>query len=377
MASFYVTLKPLEPYFFGSERKLGDGISSARTTYFIKSEAVPSQSTLLGMVRFFLLKQSGGVRDDYQIDERLIGRNSFTLPADLFQNGSGYVADGAGDIQDFGVIEEVGPLFLADQDGQYYMATPKNHQKGKEIYTPYEMVRMDADGRSGSCLLKDYDGKTGITHSYTRLSDGRVFEMDKLFGETENVGIDKKADEDGFYKKEYKYLKSVEDGKKENEKLLQFAFFLSLAEDSKIFQQKLPHLLQERCAVKDIVYMGLGKSAFSIEIRKKKNDFYDQAAALIKKSHTQGLLTYYTASDTLFLGQPDLPFAVIETKSFRYLMTKGNSRDYWGRMKPSALHQVVKPGSMFWVRREDQAAFEKQSGIANCRKIGMNQFIKE
>lgn len=379
MADFYVTLKPLEPYFFGSERKLGDGTGEVGSSYFIRSEYVPQQATLLGMIRFFLLKQSGNVQDDYQIDEKLIGKNSFSLSGRIFEDCSGYDPAGADTVQDFGVIKGISPLFLADQDERYYMATPKNHQKVKDIYTPYEMIKLDADGRSGSYLLKDYNGKTGITDSYTRLQDGRIFEAQELFGKTENVGIYKKSEEEGFYKKEYRYLKKVKSSQEGMvEKQLQFAFFLSLEDGTDVLSHKLPHFLKEKCTVKDVVYMGLGKSAFSIEIRKKENDFYRQAAELIKRNRQQELITYYTVSDTLFLEQPDLPFAVIETGNFRYLMTKAIKRgkkDYWGRMQKSSLYHVVRPGSMFWVKRDSKEDFEKKFNIGNCKKIGMNQLI--
>ena len=121
MAVFYVTLSPLEPYFFGSERKLGDGFSNTRSSYFVQSELVPQQSTLLGMLRFFLLKQAGYVRDDYRTDEELIGKNSFMISSTNQSSATAYT-------QDFGAIKSISPLFLADQDDKYYIVTPKNHQ---------------------------------------------------------------------------------------------------------------------------------------------------------------------------------------------------------------------------------------------------------
>ena len=360
MAVFYVTLSPLEPYFFGSERKLGAGFSNTRSSYFVQSELVPQQSTLLGMLRFFLLKQAGYVRDDYRTDEELIGKNSFMISSTNQSSATAYT-------QDFGAIKSISPLFLADQDDKYYIVTPKNHQKYKPVFTPYEMVRMDADGRSDSYLLKDYNGKTGITDSYTRLSDGSIFEVDELFGRMENVGICKKADEDGFYKKEYRYLK-MEKGR------FRFTFFVSL--DSEILSRKLPYFLRKKDTVKDIVYMGLGKSAFSIEVKRKENDFYSQVANMMKRNRTQELTAYYTVSDTLFWDHPDLPFAMIETGSFRYLMTQKDSKNEWGRMRESCLYQVIKPGSMFWVKKGNENTFEKKFDIANCKKIGMNQLIR-
>ncbi len=379
MADFYVTLEPLEPYFFGSERKLGDGISEAGSFYFIQSEFVPSQTTLLGMIRFFLLGQSGGIRDDYQVDESLIGKSSFILSESIFEDFHKDKVRSVDDVQDFGVIKGISPLFLVDDEERYYMATPKNHLKDKGIYTPYEMIKVDADGRKGSYLLKDYNGKTGITRSYARLTDGRIFKMEELFGSAENIGIHRRSEEEGFFKKEYKYLRRVMDKPEEGiGQPLRFAFFLSLTDDSEVLSLKLPHFLSKGCLVKGIVYMGLGKSAFSIKIRKKENDFWHQAVDLVKRNCPQGLIAYYTVSDTLFLEQPDLSFAIIETGNFRYLMTqsaKKNKKDYWGRMKRSVLHHVVKPGSMFWVEKDKEVEFKKSFDIANCKKIGMNQLI--
>ena len=116
MADFYVTLEPLEPYFFGSERKLGDGISEAGSFYFIQSEFVPSQTTLLGMIRFFLLGQSGGIRDDYQVDESLIGKSSFILSESIFEDFHKDKVRSVDDVQDCGVIKSTSPLLLVDDE---------------------------------------------------------------------------------------------------------------------------------------------------------------------------------------------------------------------------------------------------------------------
>ena len=40
------------------------------------------------------------------------------------------------------------------------------------------------------------------------------------------------------------------------------------------------------------------------------------------------------------------------------------------------MYQVIKPGSMFWVKKGNENTFEKKFDIANCKKIGMNQLIR-
>ena len=363
MANFFVTLSPLEPYFFGSELKLAGGVTNVRTSYFLRSKLMPSQTTLMGMIRFFLLKQSDGLYADYRIDENLIGKESFSLSKLILNSEYKNFLQGNG-VQDFGVIKNVGPVFLTDQKENYYIVTPKNHRVGKLVYTPYEMIKVPADGKSNSFLLKDYNGKKGVACSYTRLSDGKIFEIEELFEKNTAVGIDKKSDEESFFKKEYKYLKPK----------MKFAFFLSLDETSEIFQKKLNCLL-EKDVVMDIVYMGLGKSVFSIEIKRKDDDFFKQIRNLSMLNSSSKLITYYTVSDTLFLKNPNLPFAIIETDSFRHLATQKNSKNYWGRMISSNLYQVVKPGSMFFIREDSKSIFREIYDIKNCKKIGMNQLI--
>lgn len=362
MADFYVTLTPLEPYFFGSERKLGDGVSSSRSSYFIRSEIMPSQTTLIGMIRFFLLKQSESVRNDYQIDTDLIGKESFNMAK--------YLSESAME-QDFGIIKKISPLFLSDQDERYYIATPKNHQISEDVYTPYEMFRLDADGRKDSYLLKGYQGKKGTAQSYTRLSDGKILDKDDILGETANIGIYKRADNEGYFKKEYKYFKTFYENKKNTK--LHFSFFLSLDETSHIFRKKLWHFMKENIIIKDIVYMGLSKSAFALELKKKESDLFQKAANLIKRNDKSELLTYYALSDTLFVSNLQLPFAIIETGNFRHLITGKNK--YWNRMEASLLYQVVKPGSMFFLKKEQKENFKNSYDLKNNKKIGMNQLI--
>ena len=363
MADFYVTLTPLEPYFFGSERKLGDGVGNRRSSYFIRSEMVPSQTTLMGMTRFFLLKQSKSLRNDYQIDAALIGKESFDMTRFLPSSRPGVDTSEKEETQDFGIIKHISPLFLSDEENNYYITTPKNHQVSQKIYTPYELCRMEADGRKDSYLITGYRGKDGMTQAYARLSDGRIFEQKEIFGQTVNVGIYKKEEKDAYFKKEYRYLKSS----------YRFSFFLSLDEKRDVFKGRLEHFMKENAAVKDIVYMGLGKSAFAIEVKRKENDFLKKAVNLIRKNEKLELLAYYTASDTLFLKNIPLSFAMIETGDFRYLKTgKG---EYWDRMSASTLYQVVKPGSIFFLRKEDKEMFKKNCDLKNNQKIGMNQLI--
>lgn len=67
MASYLIKLTPLEPYFFGGERNFSFGKSKKETkpSYYIKSLEAPSQTTLLGALRYAVLAASNALITDY------------------------------------------------------------------------------------------------------------------------------------------------------------------------------------------------------------------------------------------------------------------------------------------------------------------------
>ena len=84
MSSYLVTLKPLEPYFFGGERTFSFGERANKeivtySNYFIKSEDLMSQTTLLGALRFLILKMNGKLNLPSSETIDLVGKASFSF----------------------------------------------------------------------------------------------------------------------------------------------------------------------------------------------------------------------------------------------------------------------------------------------------------
>jgi len=106
MNKYLVTLKPLTPFFFGGENTFGDG----KINYFARSNYMPQQTTLLGMLRHELLIQNKLIGTDPKSNnwKSLIGENSF-------QKLNGEFVD------DFGAIINISPLFLSN--GQEHFTT--------------------------------------------------------------------------------------------------------------------------------------------------------------------------------------------------------------------------------------------------------------
>ena len=71
---YLVTFKPVEPYFFGNEKNFAfrgqEKQMQLSNSYFIRSEKMPAQTTLLGVLRYLLLpvkRQDYGYTKVFQI----------------------------------------------------------------------------------------------------------------------------------------------------------------------------------------------------------------------------------------------------------------------------------------------------------------------
>ena len=75
-------LRPLDLYFLGGERNFQFGKAKEKTEYYLQSERLPQQSTLVGMLRFFILSQAG------LLDENEFAGNQGAREANRQQNAA-------------------------------------------------------------------------------------------------------------------------------------------------------------------------------------------------------------------------------------------------------------------------------------------------
>lgn len=395
---YLVKLKPLEPYFLGGERTFdfGETKQQVRSKYFIKSEELPSQTTLLGVMRYYLLENAELLSNEYESDEKseiekLIGPDSFDINIE--------------EEQSFGVINKISPLFLLNDQKQVLVPTPFNHcVKDEEgVYKPFkkymEFEKKIEENTGKKILFSDFDAKEGITNSFLELSSHNIPNKGKkrktpkkdlttlkiikkepakpdepsIFKKITKVGIRKNNDdqnkkEEGFFKKEYIIL---------NEDYI-FSFFVDLNKDDLALENT-------------IVYLGQNKSAFKLSITKSNANGENESILRIKSqslledknSNNKGYSIYYALSDTLMTSENYeklCAFSIIKTKFFRGLKTilfknEDNKMDI---KKNKHLFNLVSAGSVFYVHAEKEKEFktclEKLS--SNCKKIGLNQIIK-
>ena len=383
--TYLVKLTPQEPYFFGNEKRFifakEDNQGQMGNSYFIKSEKTPLQTTLLGMMRYILAPMKGTDNIGEPDNNEVIGEESFNIE---------YLK------QEFGVIEDLSPLFLMKGEDKY-VVTPfdcvddkkKNYstffdeteededKRNKKIYfyTPFKKYRKIETDSGEKWYAAEFDVKEDIENSYVRLSDKKIVKADDIFGTDVRVGNKKKTSgkakqkDSGFFKKEYCYLK---DG-------FIFAFYVTLnAEKLNKEKEKLnketsnekkgTSLDIPKSSEKTQVFLGQGKSLFTVEFTEAENTLSQEVAKILPENICYCLSDVYTTSEIY----NSCLFSITQTKDYRSYITKAKGKIEKG----SVLYKLIKAGSVFIV--SDKEKFNKQinQDKAHCQKIGWNILIQ-
>lgn len=352
---YLVTMTPLEPYAFGTDRNFKfEGVDQEKEkgTYFILSNEMPEQTTILGMLRYLMISgEKELLWPNYNPEEskeklkEYIGLKSFS-----FQSK---------EVQDFGYIKEVSPVFLKDEKGDYYIKNPF-HNKAEKGYTPMRLSEDRIKTSAGEIFLPlegEYNAKNGYGSGYYNLSDGTIthdmFRSVIVTGNRKNDG--KGNDKEGFFKRELKILKEK----------VSFAVYVE-AEEGKLPLDK-----------DKIVYMGQKKSAFKVKIEK-----VEDVAGIQKKveEHFKGKegKWYYALSD--LIPEEDIryeTFCIVEEKQHRNLETIAGEKGYKERLKKSEVrYNMLQSGSVFFNEIPSALRNTASESYKNCKKIGYNHIVQ-
>lgn len=370
MAKKYrVELKPLEPYFFAGEKSFGFGKKKKQSynNYFIRSELFPTQTTLLGTIRYLILKKYNLLtRKDYSNEkeqEKYVGKSSFQIGQ---KN------------QSYGMIERLSPLFILNEKGERLVRVPFNQQpksddnlklrslkeksypifdgSNDENNNNYEMKLLE------NVNLKKEDDVQKLFYNIDTDGVNKLIKQSDIVNSIEKVGINLRIEKEAFFKKEYQYLI----------KGYRFGFYLEINDDE--FEKKLDDVIE------DIVYMGSGKSAFKLVMSKTDEnikEFIDQVKEAFKMSCDD--VVYYAMSDIIvdFNKIKKYCYLVIsDVRTFRNLIRNNQHKNYFESYKQSNLYNIIRAGSVFFVKSEKEYAFKKEIQHINYEKIGFNKLIK-
>lgn len=345
---YLVKITPLEPYSFGNDQNFvyPEEQSTGKESYFVRSKEIPEQTTILGLLRYLVLKEHGLLRTDFQYtpEERqqmkqCIGGRSFS-----------YLEK---EKQDFGDIHEISPVFLLNEKEEILIRNPF-HNKAERGYHPMQMEAGIKTSNGTISLPKpgEYDAKNGYADGYYNLSTQEIehglFHTLVVSGNRKNEK--QGSNKDCFFKRELKQLVNME----RPEATYSFGVFADV--------EKLPE--------KAVGYMGKKKSAFLIET--KEVDDMDLEAKVAACFADQEEVWFYALSDLVLLETPVYEeFCIVEEKYQRNLETVHEAGSRLKKVKKSQIrHHLVQSGSVFYKTCSLPLAQE------NCRQIGYNRVVQ-
>ena len=398
MTEYLVTFKPLGDYSFGSDRRFSfvgrnNYSKDEYAPYFIRTNPVPEQSTVFGMIRYLILVSNGiQLNQDFKYDkstrnkiEDLIGKKSFSL------NGG---------VRDFGKLEKISPIFLLKNSEKIVIPNPFNNKQGKEGIEQFapmlleEKIKVSTSfGKIALPKSKEYSPKEGYGDGYYNIDTGHLEAVEDIFRTKVATGVRRVTQNDlQELKKNIQALCKLfvnEDMKQEdssldrnsNLSLTEFITnFMDLLEkynkeEKNHFQEELEKLLKNYDAdrlfkrevhqlhkgyefavyvkvngnitLKDsIVPMGQKGTLFKVSVQESEDNLESDITEHFQKHTPQGQTWQYCLSDVCLLDDVQ-SFAILEEKLVRQLHTDLSKNRLKG-LDLQGTSLLYKAGSVFY-----------------------------
>lgn len=334
---YIVRLTPINSYYFGGEITFGEG---AAQNYYVKSNYLPQASSLLGVMRYEVLRQNNLLSYDktnrQQLEQvkYLIGEHGFNLDDD----------------SSYGIIQKLSPVFVENKrSGKFYTPMPLDDGIQISFQSDTECSFSSVCKQSKAITMKGYDYKHYDNYRYWISGDGEKIDTKAIFYEKEQIGITKSNreddDQDAFYK-------MVSVGLRDS---YNFVFILETSIDINPVE-------------KEVVYMGGNRSAFVMSIVPFENeptDFFCTYFSSLKRSDRLLLL-----SDTYFTDQErnDFPFIWADMICNRYIVNQYEKGHSWNRPLKTVLYHLFARGGAIYTS-------ETISPNPHLNRVGLNIFI--
>ncbi len=384
MSNYIITLKPLTPYFFGGENTFGED----NTNYFVRSNYLPQQTTLLGFLRYELLAQNNMLGTDPKANkwEEFIGANSF-------QNKDGKFTE------HFGAIKKISPVFLST-GSQHYIpqamdwALCENEEFIKSNCKVYsqKVKPIQISLKSGGTILtntfrskipelvvgaKTYDPKYGLNPLWVSSDGTSMSQWDWVEKFESGKGFD-----NGFFIEQlqtgiYKNKKNDDN----SEAFYKQVFYKLIADFAFSFYANID-LPEDRVFQSRIVTMGGERSTFQMTVEPATDTFDSRFNEVtFSKNHSREIpalvLTSDAFADAGILATCD--FAITDSVAFRSIKTVQKEKGNYAEMgetlkKANELLYLVKRGSIFYAS-DLQGVAEKLKNDA-FQNIGYNRYVE-
>ena len=392
MSVYKINLVPMERFFFGGEDTFG---TDNKESYFVRSMFLPQQTTLLGFLRYLLLKNYNIMDDDGKI---IPGKES---EAEIKIGKIGFNVNNQKN--DYGYIKELSPVFITGPNSDYIIQSrefglnwvkdeisekmmqvitplyyrPKtglSYQFGNKLSVPF------LDGLDSKTIIPNMllDTKSGLARYFIYNTHKQSDSSNGIFIEEEQIGIRKNKNSElnnkkGLYKQiGYRMI----DG-------FSFSFYAVIDGDEIKDFKGVP------------MKMGTDQSWFKVNIDKVSNNdsvhthFCDPLRGLFKfpNSHSGKIVLL---SDT-YVEQAffeNINFAISSTYVFKFMTTRElksvdpykNIKGNFSMSKNASSYELIRRGSVLFVdyskKEEILNIISPQEGYATSfNQIGYNYAI--
>lgn len=344
---YLISLKPVGKFFFGGDMSFTvNGKKSEYSSYIIKSNKFPQQTSLLGMLRFLILRNDSSVFDtatqlitDRVAAEKLIGKSSF---------------DPSGSGSSYGVINGISECFLQTKHNNQWTDLSFRYKVDELKLDIDRGVKAQINGKSVTVPSMKYDPKNGLGSCYAGV-DGMAKTEEEIFVEDLCNGIERnittgKTDNNALYKQVFYRLKPE----------FRFAFEADVDMDITPYNGQM-------------VSVGADNSQFVIGIEKSQRSAVrngnGKCVVLLSPS-------YITETDL-----ESVTFAISDTMPFKSMITRTESVGPYNKksMKYGYCNKIIlyTSGSLFYFKSNDEAKSfaDKIRGHAVFNQIGYNQCV--
>lgn len=379
-----IRLTPLSDFFFGGENTFGQD----NTNYYVKSNYFPQQTSLLGMLRYELLKSKPAAFNlakdkvtDKANAEKLIGTNGFSPKCDF----------------NYGIIEGISPVFLLDKSGNAWFIdgnlqlgegeasnvklSPFAGSFGYDLLQGKKESQAAQPGIMLQCTDKDgtkpWNGKDEFVARLVG-PNGTTKPLNEVFHpvkKTNNRKIyDGNTDESGFFKQEFWRL----------EPGWSFGFLAAFNED-----------LPGNFGTSRQVHLGAERRFFALDLQELsvhqqytditfETDCFNGFERLYQGVKIPSELTDDQLQQLIALAPLFIPHVVSDGWNFAYTIKlwhrfmqthlhDPNEKFKNGETPKSALYSLADRGSSIWLKDVAGLATELQNYGA-VRRIGYNYF---
>ena len=374
MNKYLITLTPIDKFFFGGDMtfKVGEDENSDYnrkfSSYIIESNLFPQQTSLLGMLRFFLLRHS------CYFDRKSIIPDKKDLVCDLIGEHSFQVNEDGHSENKFGCICSVTSCFIRQE----------LIENGNSVYRDWRFAPFDAEWGFGDSRirghlngkeieipeLKNFNAKKGYSKGLE--NGGQFLRLEDVFVPEQRMGINRniqsgKTDDSALFKQVcYRFS----DRYHEMQARYSFAFMADIANIPVGVME-----YEDLCMYSgELVNIGADNSQFIMSITKVN----EEENCLIEKKEKCIVLQSPT-----FLEPQDVEiasFGITELLPFRFLRSNVRVTNSYhvlaNELTRSKAYYLYAPGSVFYFKTgEERQAFENAiSSKKDFCQIGYNQY---